>query len=111
MTSKCIILILVLLVNLSRKCPQLQSLSCAMCGHNEEIVNHLFFTCKIVKSVWNLCYNWVGGVTVMHSELIQHLSQFTILRLNIAINKVWSSIGSYNWGNLETEKLYYLQEC
>ena len=58
----------------------------------KETLNHLFLTCIVAKAVWSLYYNWIEEDIVLHSEPTQHLNPFTILRLNVAINRVWGAM-------------------
>jgi len=49
---------------------------CVMCNIGEESVSHLFFTCRSVYNIWNLCNNWFGMNSVLHCMPRDHFLGF-----------------------------------
>jgi hypothetical protein len=47
----------------------------ALCGESEDI-NHLFFRCDVYGRLWNLVSKWLGFVSVLHGNTLNHDHQF-----------------------------------
>jgi len=53
-----------------------------MCGSELEIVNHIFFTCKVTFKVWYMSHVWAGRVFVHCDNATQHSNQIDFMDLN-----------------------------
>ena len=79
-------------INLRRRGVQLTDVSCVFCGLEEETNTHLFFTCNVIKKIWNMCNRWVEVSTTHHNQLKAHFQQFDILTLNSNGNMLWKGV-------------------
>lgn len=52
-------------------------LSCKLCLEESESISHLFFSCKMVVSLWSSILKWLGMAMVLHSDSIIHFLQFS----------------------------------
>ena len=34
-----------------------------ICGEGEEATSHLFFMCRVIGVVWNMCYKWLNELS------------------------------------------------
>jgi len=58
--------------NLIKRGVNLLSQQCIMCGRGEESIQHLFFECNYVLTVWKLCDQWTCLANVYHNKLKKH---------------------------------------
>lgn len=69
---------------------------CSICGSHMETVQHLFFTCPKIDSVWKHCSKWFNTLTVFPENVdmnFQHLPGEFRLKHHIQCWKViWSAI-------------------
>ncbi|KAL8510999.1 hypothetical protein ACS0TY_017719 [Phlomoides rotata] len=59
--------------------PDLQDISCPLCGVEDESVYHLFFGCIFSRQIWDAIYRWMNIVMVPHIDPKSHLLQHTAL--------------------------------
>lgn len=62
---------------------------CPLCQVCNEIMEHLFFTCKFASIVWNQCYSRLGLVTTQHKDPIKNFHLHDCSWLGSSKNKVW----------------------
>jgi len=75
-------------LDLVRRGIVVESILCPMCGREDEDTNHLFFRCREVWGIWNICNIWVG----MHHNQKRHFDHFNILGLSSSQSRVWKCI-------------------
>jgi len=75
--------------NLNNRGVRLGSNTCALCDTTNEIVSHLFFTCKVVAKIWQTCDSWIGRSSIYHNSAGIHFSHFEIIGLSDKRNLVW----------------------
>ncbi|KAE9604056.1 hypothetical protein Lalb_Chr11g0067301 [Lupinus albus] len=57
-----------------------------------ETFEHLFFTCNLTYSVWQLLYNWLNITTLLPSQPINHFTTHMGMISNNRLSKFWSII-------------------
>ncbi|CAL0330315.1 unnamed protein product [Lupinus luteus] len=65
---------------------------CPFCNNSLESSDHLFASCDISYSVWQLLYNWLNFSIVLPSKPIHHFSTHMGLISNHRLSKFWSVI-------------------
>jgi len=83
---------LVTKVNLEKRGIRVVSSVCIFCGAEEESCSHLFFKCRFVWLLWNLCSAWLGVQSVFHNVPLLNFSQFRICNATALVNEVWEAI-------------------
>jgi len=63
-------------VNLDRRGVGVQNNFCCLCKVPDESTSHLFFGCRVVWLVWNLCYDLLGVSTVDPLVSRSHFEHF-----------------------------------
>jgi len=74
---------------------------------SEESTNHLFFGCRAVWLIWNLCYEWLGVSSVDFIILGEHFEHFKILDAPISFNLIMGNV----WVALVSEILRHRNNC
>ncbi|KAL8478208.1 hypothetical protein ACS0TY_030195 [Phlomoides rotata] len=59
--------------------PEQNEITCSICGKEEEMEPHLFFTCSFAYSIWLGIYNWCGIQTAQAIDPMVHLEQHSNL--------------------------------
>ncbi|KAF1881267.1 hypothetical protein Lal_00023303 [Lupinus albus] len=67
-------------------------LSCAFCNDHPESTNHLFSSCKLSYSLWQLIYNWLNISVVLLLNPCDHFTHHLGLVKNRKCWKTWSVI-------------------
>jgi len=87
--------------NLMNKGIIMSSTTCVMCAVEDEIINHLFFKCKIEWYMWNQYTKWFAIVGVHHFKVDHDFKQFYLMELskkrNNARRCLWMVMVGYNW--------------
>ena len=73
--------------NLLRRCLILVSNICPLCGEEVEMVNHLFFECKVSWRIWGLCFEWLGLYSVFHFDVPMNFMLFKPAGMQEAVNR------------------------
>ena len=88
-------------VNLARRGVSVDNTVCCFCREKEETTSHLFFECRVVWLVWNLCYDWIGVKSVDLLEPTSHFLHFNLIdtpaAVNIAFGNIWIALISEIW--------------
>jgi len=94
---------IVIKVNLVRRGVVVKNIFCCLCGLKEESTNHMFFGCRIAWLVWNLCYTWLGVMSVAPHDSFSHLLQFNTSNaskyVNLVLESVWISVVREIWSH------------
>jgi len=65
---------------------------CVLSNNHLESVNHLFITCTVTQSIWDMIDKWVGVTYVRHFNVRNHFLNFQLMVLNSNQNKVWKGV-------------------
>jgi len=79
-------------VNLERRGIGVESNFCCLCKVSEESTNNLFFECKVVWLIWNLCYDWLKVSLVDLLIFGSHFEHFKILDASTSVNLLMSNV-------------------
>jgi len=80
----------------------IESALCCLCGVKLKETNHMFFDCRIVWLVWNLCFKWLGIFSVTHGSY-SHFLQFGMCNVsesvNLGMGSIWIVVVSEIWSH------------
>ena len=91
-------------VDLERWGIQIENNICSLCRLSEKSTNHLFFGCRVVWRVWNLCYDWLrlNSVDLIVPE--SHIEHFKFLdapnSVNFIMDNIWIALNSEIWRHI-----------
>ena len=83
---------------------------CVMCKIGEDSVRHLFFTCRSVYNIWNLCNNWFGMNSVLHCMPRNHFLGFQLCRISSKCLSVGNTIWKLRNDIIFNNKVFDSQE-
>ncbi|XP_071704551.1 uncharacterized protein [Rutidosis leptorrhynchoides] len=90
------------LVELDRKCIDIDSVLCPCCTNDTETVNHCLVSCEIAKATWNKVIRW-WNLTYNSFSSIDDLLDLSLPRSNTQCKKIWEGISwitaYYIWKN------------
>jgi len=66
---------------------------CDVYNIGEDSISHLFFTCRSVYNIWNLCNNWFWMNSVQHCMSRDQFLGFQLCR----INRIGFSVDNTVW--------------
>ena len=88
-------------VNLERRGIQIENNICNLYRLSEKSTNHLFFGCRVVWRVWNLCYDWLGLNSVDLHVPESHFEHFKLLdapnSVNLIMGNIWIALVGEIW--------------
>jgi len=78
--------------SLDRRGVTMESTLCVLCQAKAESCQHLFLECDAAVRVWELCYRWIGILSVQHNALKNHFENFTLIQASNKQDMVWKGI-------------------
>jgi len=77
---------------LSRRGIVMNTTRCAHCLVEEESCQHLFVECICARSVWNLCFKWIGILFVQYNDMVAHFEGFSLTNYSKKQDMVWKGM-------------------
>jgi len=68
------------------------TITCCLCGEEEEITSHLFYTCRVSWLVWSKCYEWMGLAGIVHRKPKKYFESFRMSGVKESVNEIWGGV-------------------